>query len=114
MDAPASASSSFIVTNQRGVARGIMKMEDGEEIHLRMKEELAEAGASINGVYICPHNDEDDCRCRKPKPGLLYRAAHDHHLNTAKAIMIGDEERDVEAGEEAGCRTILLDVGKTL
>jgi len=104
----------FIITNQRGIARGLMKEEDLAAIHNRMQKELAEKGVIIAGIYYCPHDDADECDCRKPKPGLLFRAARDHYLDLTKTIFIGDSESDVQAGQAAGCRTILLRPEETL
>lgn len=103
----------FIITNQRGVALGTMTDQNLSDIHNNMKERLASAGVSIKGIYHCPH-DKGVCDCRKPKAGMLYRAARDHYLDLTKVIFIGDSESDIIAGKAAGCRTILLKSGESL
>ena len=103
----------FVITNQPGIARGMMTRENLEDIHEKMKEELKKNGAQINGIYQCLHGWNDGCDCRKPKPGLLYEAAFQNNFDLTKAVIIGDDERDVQAGEAAGCRTILLKPGQS-
>jgi D-glycero-D-manno-heptose 1,7-bisphosphate phosphatase len=101
----------FIVTNQRGVATRKIKKEDLLEIHERIKEEFAHGGALISEIYYCPHDISAKCSCRKPQPGMLRRAAREHSLNLNASWMIGDSVTDVEAGDNAGCRTVLLTSG---
>ena len=98
----------YIVTNQRGIARGMMDEQDLRMIHDKLKEELEKHGARIKQIYYCPHGQDDGCECRKPKPGLLFRAASEHNINLTKAIFIGDDESDLQAGDTAGCKTILV------
>jgi D-glycero-D-manno-heptose 1,7-bisphosphate phosphatase len=104
----------YIITNQRGIARGIMSERDLDIIHEKMKAELGKHNAKINGIYYCPHGLDDGCDCRKPKPGLLFRAASEHELNLTTAVFIGDDESDLQAGDAAGCKTILVEPGKDL
>lgn len=104
----------YVITNQPGIVRGMMTKEALDEINGKMKEELAKNGAEIHGVYQCLHGWDEGCDCRKPKPGLLYEAAFEHNFDVTKAIFIGDDERDLQAGEAVGCRTILLKSGQTL
>lgn len=95
-----------IITNQKGIATGDTTPEAVDEIHRNIKDSLArEYGLDILGVYCCPHAGEE-CECRKPKPGMLLQAAGEHELDLARSWMIGDQERDIEAGRRAGCRTI--------
>ena len=104
----------YVVTNQRGIARGMMSEPDLKAIHEKMKEELGKHEARINGIYYCPHGEDNGCDCRKPKPGMLFQAAREHNLNLTKAVFIGDDERDLQAGDAAGCKTILVEPGKDL
>jgi len=98
-----------VVTNQRGVALGLMTMEDLARIHGRLAGILRkEHGLSLLDVMCCPH-DRDECECRKPKPGMLLAAAARHGIELSASWMVGDQERDIEAGRRAGCRTILVD-----
>jgi D-glycero-D-manno-heptose 1,7-bisphosphate phosphatase len=95
----------FVVTNQRGVATGKIREVDLNEIHRRLKQEFADAGASIKEIYCCPHDVQANCECRKPKPGMLFRAAREHNLNLADCWIVGDSSTDIQAGFSAGCKT---------
>jgi D-glycero-D-manno-heptose 1,7-bisphosphate phosphatase len=98
----------FVVTNQRGVATRKVRMQDLVEIHARIQHVFAVAGAVISQFYYCPHNTFENCGCRKPQPGMLKRAALEHNLDLGASWMIGDSLTDVKAGENAGCRSVLL------
>jgi len=98
----------IVVTNQAGVARGKITEEALEEIHHKMKTDLDETGASVEAVYYCPHGWDEGCECRKPKPGMLFAAQRDHYLDLTRTIFIGDDIRDRQAGQAAGCRTLLV------
>jgi len=96
-----------IVTNQRCVAKGLISAGDLKEIHCRLKLLLRRKyGLALLDIACCPH-DEDECECRKPKPGMLLAMAKKHGLDLGKSWMIGDSATDIEAGQRAGCRTIL-------
>lgn len=98
-----------VITNQSGVARGVMSEDAVRDIHARLQEELTkEHGAPLLDILYCPHSD-GQCDCRKPQPGMLLRAASKHSIDLEQSWMIGDQERDIEAGRRAGCRTILVD-----
>jgi len=94
-----------LVTNQPGIARKVMNQEDLDDVHARMQSELSAADAGIDEIYFCPHGWDDGCFCRKPSPGMLFQAQRDYHLDLTKTLFIGDDERDMEAGEAAGCLT---------
>ena len=96
-----------VITNQRGVALGKMKIQTVQDIHDRMHDILKANGMALDGVYFCPH-DHGQCTCRKPQPGMLIQAAEDLGLDLSKSWMIGDDERDVEAGRRAGCHTVFV------
>ena len=104
----------IIITNQRGIARKIMKLKTLEDIHHKMKAELKKQNAKINRIYFCPHNIEDNCNCRKPKPGLILKAAKDFNINLSKSYVVGDDLTDIEAGKKAGCKTILITKNRDL
>jgi len=104
-----------IVSNQSGVARGIVTEEMLGRIHDRLRELLAAQGASLDQIYYCPYLADGavpeyskDSDWRKPKPGMLLAAAEEMDIDLKKSWMIGDNERDIEAGRGAGCRTILI------
>ncbi len=98
----------IIVTNQAGIARGFMTESDMHNIHEQMRREFSQVDVDIDGIYYCPHGWDDGCKCRKPKPGMLFEAQRDFHLDLTKTYFIGDDERDQEAGNAAGCRTLLV------
>ena len=91
-----------VVSNQRGISRGLVSQEAIEAIDGELR------AAGVAAAYYCPHGLDDGCDCRKPRPGLLLRAAADLGIEPAASWMIGDDETDVAAGRSAGCRTILL------
>jgi histidinol-phosphate phosphatase family protein len=111
-----------VVSNQSGVARGFFDESALVAVEQRIRELLNSAGVALAGFYYCPHSIEGsvsvyavDCDCRKPKPGLLQRAARELHLDLSRSWMIGDILDDIEAGHLAGCRSILLmNGGETL
>jgi D-sedoheptulose 7-phosphate isomerase len=96
----------LVVTNQPDIARRITTPKTVEEINQRIASVLP-----LDDIFVCAHADEDHCECRKPKPGMLKDAAHRHNVDLAASFMVGDRWRDVEAGQNAGCRTILIDDG---
>jgi D-glycero-D-manno-heptose 1,7-bisphosphate phosphatase len=98
----------IVVSNQRCVAKGLVTAADLEALHHRMCEVLASAGATIDAIYYCPHEEEPACRCRKPQPGMLFDAAREHDIDLSLSWIIGDSKADVEAGRSAGCRTALI------
>ena len=104
----------YIITNQRGIARGLMTERDLDKIHRNMEKILGQNNADITQIYYCPHSDEDRCDCRKPKPGMLFRAAREHDFDLTKAIFIGDDKRDLEAGNASGCKVIMVEPGRGL
>lgn len=110
---------SVIVTNQTVVARGLIDETTLEVIHQRLSEQLLEAGAPpITAYYVCPHHPHadvpeyrTDCECRKPKPGLLHRAADELGITLGESLFVGDRPSDIAAGRAAGCTTVLVATG---
>ena len=105
----------IIVSNQPGIAKDHFSMDVFNQIREKMHQDLSEDDAVIDAEYYCLHHPYGKineytkvCDCRKPKPGMFYQAAREHHLDWTKAIFIGDDERDVQAGNAAGCKTILV------
>lgn len=98
----------LVVTNQRGIARGMMTMEAVNTIHERMCQKLAESGAVIRKVYVCPH-ESGTCTCRKPDIGLFLQAEDDFDIDKKKSWMVGDSDSDVKAGQRYEIRTIKTD-----
>jgi D-glycero-D-manno-heptose 1,7-bisphosphate phosphatase len=102
-----------MVTNQSAVGRGIISLAAAEGINARLVGLIRDRGGRIDGVYLCPHGPADDCDCRKPKPGMLLRAAKDLSLDLKRSWMIGDAWSDVQAGQAVGVRgTIILKTGR--
>ena len=108
----------FVVTNQSGVARGYFEEKALTAVENRLQELLSAAGVHLSGFYYCPHHPEGnvpkysvECSCRKPQPGMLQKAALEHRINLASSWLVGDILNDVEAGNRAGCRTVLVDNG---
>jgi D-glycero-D-manno-heptose 1,7-bisphosphate phosphatase len=103
----------IVVTNQRGVALGRMTIEAVAEIHSRMSEELAAAGAACAAILVCPH-DEGGCDCRKPRLGLFHQAIGLFpEIDLHRAVVIGDSVADLEAGNRLGCPTYLVATERT-
>ncbi|MES1024648.1 HAD family hydrolase [Gloeocapsa sp. BRSZ] len=108
----------FIVTNQSGVARGYFPESALVAVEKHLRRVLGDFGVAISGFYYCPHHPQGivkefaiDCDCRKPRPGLLKKAAQENHIDLWQSWFVGDILNDVEAGNLAGCRTILIDNG---
>lgn len=109
----------ILVTNQSGIARGLLDEARLSAIHGRLRELLAERGARLDAVYFCPHHPEGavpelsiSCACRKPAPGLLLQAAKDFGLDLPSCFMIGDKIEDVQTIRGVGGRGVLIDTGK--
>ena len=109
----------IVITNQPVIARGELTFEGLQQIHNKMETLLGYEGAYLDAIYFCPHHPhrgyegeipelKKECACRKPKPGMLFRAADDYNIDLSLSWMIGDGENDIQAGNNAGCRTGLL------
>ncbi len=102
-----------IVTNQSVVGRARISLETAQAINERLVAKIVEAGGRIDGVFMCPHAPQDDCDCRKPRPGLLFQAAEALDIDLSSSWMIGDALTDVMAGKAAGVdRTALVLTGR--
>jgi histidinol-phosphate phosphatase family protein len=102
----------FIVTNQRGVARGALTLEALERIHATLLDVLEASGVRISGIYTCVH-EGGTCLCRKPLPGLLLAAQRDHpRIEFPHSVVVGDSATDVQAGAALGCKTVLIGRGR--
>jgi histidinol-phosphate phosphatase family protein len=103
-----------VVSNQAGIARGVMTEANLLEIHRRMVREAVQAGGRIDVIYYCPHNWDEGCDCRKPRPGMLFQAQRDLNLDLSRTPFVGDDERDAQAADAAGCPSVLVSEQKTL
>lgn len=110
---------SVVVTNQPMIAKGFVTFEEVENTHKKMETLLGEQHAYLNGIYYCPHHPEKgfegevkelkiDCECRKPKAGMLFKATKDLNIDLENSWMIGDSQRDIDAGKNANCKTISI------
>ena len=98
-----------VITNQRGIARGFMTEGDLHSVHAHMAEVLFRNGIELDLVYHCPHDEGDpSCDCRKPKPGMILRAGEELDCDLSRSYMVGDSTGDVEAGRNAGVRTVRI------
>jgi D-glycero-D-manno-heptose 1,7-bisphosphate phosphatase len=102
----------FIVTNQAIVCRGIVTDGEIQAIHRRMMTEIEAAGGRIEKVYYCPHDNDANCRCRKPNPGMLEAAAAEYGIDLSKSFIVGDAWTDVEAGLSVNSSAILVMTGR--
>ena len=103
----------FVFTNQAGVGRGRLTEQTLTAIHDRLRAELEAGGGRIEAIYACIHHPDAGCDCRKPRPGLLLQAAREHSLDLTRSFVVGDSPRDIAAGAEAGCHTVLVLTGHT-
>lgn len=97
-----------VFTNQRGIARGLMSEADLAEVHRRMQEELARAGAAVDAIFHCPHDVDAACECRKPRPGMLAQALERFAIDRSRSLVVGDALSDLEAGRAVGIPGILV------
>ena len=100
-----------VVTNQSGVARGYFDLASVDAVNDRLIQLLAEHGARIDGIEICPHGPQDDCRCRKPLPGMIESAVKKLGFDPKSAVMVGDKEADVGLGHAVGATSFLVRTG---
>jgi histidinol-phosphate phosphatase family protein len=101
----------FLVTNQPGVARGLITIADVDRVNARVLSHLAEHGVTITAVYVCPHQRSDGCRCIKPNPHLPLKAATEHGVDLRRSFTVGDHPHDVELAQAVGARGIYVRTG---
>ncbi|MDD2863847.1 MAG: D-glycero-beta-D-manno-heptose 1,7-bisphosphate 7-phosphatase [Methylococcales bacterium] len=100
-----------VITNQSGLARGYFNKKTLNSIHAKMRDEAAKVGGEIEAIYFCPHQASDDCKCRKPKAGLLKQFASDYDVDLAEIYFIGDSLRDIQAAQAGGAMPVLVKTG---
>lgn len=108
----ATSLSLVLVTNQSPIGRGILTPAQVETINQRLILEIEAHGGRVDGVYYCPHRPDESCDCRKPRPGLLLRAARDLNLDLGASYMVGDAASDVEAALAAGVQPVVVRTGR--
>jgi histidinol-phosphate phosphatase family protein len=101
-----------IITNQSVIGRGLVTEGDLSAIHNRMVKAVQKSGGRITKIYYCPHHPDDHCRCRKPRIGMLKKAARELNLDLKECVFVGDNLKDIQAGNRAGCRTVLVQSGQ--
>jgi len=101
-----------VATNQSGISRGLFNEEVLRQIHGKMHRLLARRGARVDGIFYCPHGPQDNCACRKPKPGLLFQIAKQFDINLAETVFVGDSISDIRAAEMANAIPVLVRTGK--
>ena len=101
-----------VATNQSGIGRGMIDMSAVNAVHAHMNRELMAQGARVDAVFFCPHTPEDDCECRKPKPGMLLEIGRRYGLDLAHVPMVADTLRDLLAAQAAGCEPHLVLSGR--
>ncbi len=102
----------FIITNQIGISQGRLTIEQFHNINSHIIRKLESEGIHIEKTFFCPHRPKDNCRCRKPKPGMLEEAKRMYKLNLKEAYVIGDRQSDIQLGKTMGCKTIFVLTGR--
>jgi D-glycero-D-manno-heptose 1,7-bisphosphate phosphatase len=104
----------LVITNQSAVARKLISLHELEQIHTRMRHMVQSNGGKIKDVFYCPHMPDDGCDCRKPQPGLIHQAQKKYHIDLSAAIIVGDSDRDIVCGRNAGCgRAVMVKTGNS-
>lgn len=98
----------FIVTNQGGIGLGYMSETELSDIHKKLRSDLLEVEAKIDDIAYCPHQPNAGCPCRKPKPQMILDLAERYNINLEESYMVGDRKTDIEAGQAAGVKTVLI------
>ena len=105
----------IVVTNQQGIGKALMTIDELSVLHELMKKEIIENGGKIDKIYFCPHLEKENCDCRKPAIGMIKRAIKDFPtLNLKQTFLVGDSPSDIEAGERAGIKTVKVNNQFTL
>jgi D-glycero-D-manno-heptose 1,7-bisphosphate phosphatase len=101
-----------IASNHSGIARGLYSETELQEMHEKMQKLLATRGASVDGIFYCPHGPEANCICRKPKPGMLFKIASQFNIDLSQTPVVGDNISDIQAARMANARPVLVRTGK--
>lgn len=103
----------IVISNQAGVGHGLYRLSELRRITRNMLRRIRQAGGRVRAVYYCTHRPQDHCGCRKPKPGMLQKAGRSFQIDLRRAVLVGDNETDIQLGRNAGCRTVLVWSGVT-
>lgn len=101
-----------VATNQSGIARGMLSVDDLHAVHKTMHEQVTQAGGSIDTVVFCPHSESEECACRKPAPGMLYTLSERLNVDLTSVAVVGDSLRDIQAAMAAAAQPVLVRTGK--
>jgi heptosyltransferase-2 len=101
----------IVVTNQSGIARGLLSRKDLDAVHMKLKRLLDGAGVTLDAIYFCPHHPDEGCECRKPNRGMIDQAVRECGVNLDRSYLIGDHIRDIELAKRIGARSILVTTG---
>jgi D-glycero-D-manno-heptose 1,7-bisphosphate phosphatase len=104
----------IVITNQSGIGRGLFDLMTLQAIHDKMRQRVLECGGQIDAIYFCPHTSDDNCLCRKPKPGLFESFAKEFSTDLTKLYSIGDSYRDIQASLTVNAKPVLVKTGKGL
>ncbi len=100
-----------VATNQAGLARGKFELEDLEAMHAKLTRLVEEGGGEIGAIFYCPHHPDDNCKCRKPKPGMLDAIEAEFNTSVESSYFVGDSLRDLQAAVQKGCKPLLVKTG---
>jgi D-glycero-D-manno-heptose 1,7-bisphosphate phosphatase len=103
----------IVASNQGGVNKGLYLREQLDKVNESMLKEIEKNGGDVEEVFYCIHRDEDNCNCRKPKPGMLEDASKKYGIDPKTTYFVGDDKKDILAGRSAGCKTVLVLSGKS-
>ena len=98
----------LVASNQSGVARGFYSIETLEKIHAKLHQQLAEVGGKIEEIFYCPHHPNEDCPCRKPKPGMFHQIQEKYDVDFATTYFVGDTLSDIHVATAVGCKPLLI------
>ncbi len=101
----------IVITNQGAIGKGMYPLKDMQDVHEALQVRLAPFDAQIDAFFYCPHVEEENCSCRKPKPGMIIAARDKFDIELGESYVVGDKISDLEAGRAAGCRTVLVLTG---
>lgn len=97
-----------LITNQAAIGKGLITRAQADEINRRLLGVITRMGGRVDGLYLCPHRPEDNCQCRKPRPGLILQAARELEINLQTSLLVGDNLTDLQAGQAAGVGRLAL------
>ncbi len=101
----------IVVTNQSGIARGLLSPGDLEQVHSKMRRLLDAADVTLDAIYVCPHHPDEGCACRKPERGMIDQALRERQVDLARSYVIGDHARDIQLAKRIGSKSLLVTTG---